>query len=202
MACISLICAAGLPGAEDVDVPAYLARVKEWAALVRERIPRFVYAFKNNPEEFRHSQAFFFARILVQVLKKDIGVHYNPARVSCADNATQTYRDSRDLLIHGPLGPTLAGTCNNIPMAVVAVGRALGYPIYLAVTPCYVYAKWVEPNGNVFNVEASNPAGMTSPTDDQYRADKPLPEALSHDPYYMRPLAINDELALCMVSRG
>jgi hypothetical protein len=29
LACLSLVCARGLPGAEDVDIPAYLTRVKE-----------------------------------------------------------------------------------------------------------------------------------------------------------------------------
>jgi hypothetical protein len=204
LACISLICATGLPGAEDVNIPTYLARVKEWAALVRQRIPRLLHNFRNCPADFNNSEGYFLASVLVQVLKQDVGVHYNPALISPSEAKRNLgYPDSRDLLIHGPLGPTLAGTCNNIPMAVVAVARELGYPVYLASTPAHVYAKWMEPNGYTFNIEASNPAGMISDPDEKYRDTPfPMPETLIRSGYYLRPFTAVDELALCLVSRA
>lgn len=204
LACLSLVCARGLPGAEDVDIPAYLTRVKEWAALVRQRTPRFIGSFKNDPADFNHSYGFFLMSILVQVLKKDLGLQYNSAWISPSEETVKSgYLDSRDLLIHGPLGPTLTGTCNNIPMAVVAVARQLGYPVYLAATPDHVYAKWVEPGGYNFNIEASNPAGMTSPPDEHYRDHPPaMTDYLLQSGCYLRPLSPVDELALCLVSRG
>ncbi len=204
LACISLVCATGLPGAEDVDIAVYLARVSEWAAFVRYRLPSFAGAFLNRPEDFRNSEAFFLMSVLVQVLKLEIGLHYIPDRIPPLKSGSDTdWRTSRNLLIHGPLGPTLAGTCNNIPMAVVAVARELGYPVYLAASPFHVYAKWVEPNGYSFNIEASNPAGMVSHSDDHYR-EWPIrmTETLVRSGYYLRPFSVVDELALCMVSRG
>jgi hypothetical protein len=194
----------GLPGAEDVNIPTYLSRVKEWAAFVRNRIPRFSQEFKLNAAEYHHSENFFNMFILVQVLKLEIGIRYNPERIGPSEaNACLSYPDSRDLLINGPLGPTRQGTCNNIPMAVVAVARELGYPVYLSKTLIHVFAKWVGPNGYTFNIEASNPAGMVSHPDEYYRdTPEPIPEAFLRSGCYLRPLTATEELAFCMMSRG
>jgi len=202
LACISLVCSTGLPGAEDVEIPVYLARVAEWADIVRQEIPKFVYAFESNPTAFANSESVFLMRVLVQVLKLKMGIHCNEKRTEPSES-NAWYTDSRDLLIHGPLGPTRRGTCNNIPMAVAAVARELGYPVYLATTPYHVYGKWVGSDGYTFNIEATNPAGMVSHSDDYYRdRPVPMPDSILRSGYYMRPLDIVDELALCMVSRG
>jgi hypothetical protein len=199
---ISLVCANGLAGAEELDIPVCIARVRQWANRVRERLPRFASAFSRDPEYFNHSRNVFLMTIVVQVLKQDIGLCYNPERLPTTE-VRPAPPDSRDLLIHGPLGPSLVGTCNNIPMVVVAVARELGYPVYLATTPLHVYAKWFEPGGEEFNIEASNPAGMVSHPDTYYRDRPPvIPEALLQSGSYLRPLTAAEELALCLVSRG
>jgi hypothetical protein len=88
-------------------------------------------------------------------------------------------------------------------MAIVAVARELGFPVYLAATAVHVYAKWHEPNGYTFNIEAANPAGMVIHPDEYYRDLPPgMTEALLRSGYYLRPLTVTDELALCMISRG
>jgi len=95
------------------------------------------------------------------------------------------------------------GTCNNIPMAIVAVGRALGYPVHLAANAHHIFVKWVKPNGRSFVIEASNQGGMITHPEEYYRTwPIPMTEAQSRSGYYLRPFTPKDELALCLVSRA
>ncbi|MBW7904863.1 MAG: hypothetical protein LC135_09655 [Phycisphaerae bacterium] len=58
LALLNLICAKGLPGAEDLDIPATLKKLDEWAAKVRHETARHLYRV-NDPryaEHYRHSQ--------------------------------------------------------------------------------------------------------------------------------------------------
>jgi tetratricopeptide (TPR) repeat protein len=202
---ISLSCSDGLPGAEDVNPPEYLARVEEWAAVVRRETPKYIGSFRKRPHEYQHSQAFFRASMLVQILKKDLGVRYNLDRKQQDPDVVSPlgFFDSRDVLIHGPLGPTRMGTCNNIPMVVVAVGRKLGYPVHLAANAHHVYVKWVKPSGQSFVIEASNVGGMITHPEEYFRTwPIPMTEAQSRSGYYLRAFTPKDELALCLVSRA
>lgn len=200
---MSLACSTGLPGAEDVDPADYFARVRDWAGLVRQQTRRYANAFQRNPAEFDHSEGVFRMMVLVQVLKRDLSVHFNPERALPLDIASPMgFLDSRDVLIHGPLGPTRSGTCNNIPMVVVAVARELGYPVYLACNAHHAYVKWFEPTGNTFNIEASCPGGMNSYSDDHYRDwPHPMSDLQTRSGCYLRPMTPAEELALCIVSR-
>jgi hypothetical protein len=61
------------------------------------------------------------------------------------------------------------GSCSSIPVLVAAVARRLGYPVGLATTARHIYARWDNGRGHSFNIEASNPMGMTVPDDEHYR---------------------------------
>ena len=101
--------------------------------------------------------------------------------------------DSRDVFIHGLLDddPNRRwGTCASIPVLITAVARRLGYPVGLAVAGRHIYARW-EDDGVCFNIEASNPMGMTVPSDDEFR-DKirstPGVPGEEQSGYYLRTL--------------
>lgn len=200
---VNLVCAAGLCGAEGLDVPQYLARLDEWAARVQMRTARAYDIFRRHPERCDHSENVFRMMMLVEVVKLDFKCHYNPERVpNDAAYCPMPFWDSKDLLIHGLLGDDRAGTCNNIPVLVVALGRRLGYPLKLLTTPTHVFARW-DDGRERFNVEASNPGGLVIHDDEHYRQRirETLPKG-DPDDCYLRPLTPAEELALFLISRA
>ena len=70
------------------------------------------------------------------------------------------------MFIHGLLAGH-GGTCCNMPVLQIAIGRRLGYPLYLRKAHWHYFARWDEPGGESFNVECTN--GFTSPPDECYR---------------------------------
>jgi hypothetical protein len=87
-------------------------------------------------------------------------------------------------------------------MLVAAVGRRLAYPLYLAVTRHHVYVKWIEPTGYSFNIEASNPQGMTRHSDEYYANIHPFTDHETRSGCYLRALTPSEELALNLISRA
>ena len=73
---MNLLCAQGLPGCDQVDVPGALAVLDAWAARVKSETGRHVQRFERNPAEFEHSRGFFKMLMLGVVLAEDFKVHY------------------------------------------------------------------------------------------------------------------------------
>jgi hypothetical protein len=130
IALLNLICARGLPGADNLDFDSLLAKIEAWVDQVRHETQRQWYRFLADPGDYENSAAYFKILVMITVLQRDLGVVYNPARVKdpkfqdpyCVE---PDFRDSRDLFIHGTLlGP--GGTCASMPVLYVAVGAAVG----------------------------------------------------------------------------
>lgn len=192
----SLLCASGLPGAGGVDVDGVLSKLDDWARQVaaetRRQRPRFV----ADPAAFRNSEAYFRMLTLVTVLQRDLGVRYNAARVTEVD-----FKDSRDLFVHGLTGYGDGGTCVSMPVAYVAVGRRLGYPLKLALAKSHVFVRW-DGQGERLNIEATN-RGLTCLPDEYYTSwPAPLSQAERRGGWYLRSLAPAEELALLLQTRG
>jgi tetratricopeptide (TPR) repeat protein len=200
---MSLVCAHGLPGAEDLDIPAYFTRLDQWAARVHRRTEACYHIFERSPERSRNSLNVFRMQMLVECVKLDFRCRYNPDRLIDNDLACpMPFWDSKDLLIHGLLSERRSGTCNNIPMLVVALARRLRYPVKLVCTPVHVFARW-DDGRERFNIEASNPAGMVMHDDAYYRERGRTYFADEADNgYYLQSLTPEDDLALCLFSRA
>ena len=56
---MNLLCAQGLPGADDLDVNSSLATLYQMAARVRGETERNFYRFKQSPTDFENSEGFF-----------------------------------------------------------------------------------------------------------------------------------------------
>jgi hypothetical protein len=56
---MNLLCAQGLPGAEDLDVASSLAMLDQMAERVRSETERHFYRFRQNPSEFENSEGYF-----------------------------------------------------------------------------------------------------------------------------------------------
>lgn len=70
LAVVNLLCAKGLPGTENLDIPAILARLDEWAAKVKAETQRHLYRVTDPryADHYAHSEARLRAEFLVQSL--------------------------------------------------------------------------------------------------------------------------------------
>jgi hypothetical protein len=200
---LNLDAAEGLPGAEGLDVDAKLAELDRWAKHVASETERNLHRFRENPAEYENSEAYFRALMLIVALQGDLGVHYNPERISEPD-----FTNSKDLFLHGMIGDSNGGTCSSMPVLYVAIGRRLGYPMRLAVAKAHVFARWDggdHPNPAFrgrFNVEGTN-RGLNT-FEDEYYAEHPmkLTERERQGEWYLRSLTPSEELAIFLMQRG
>ena len=111
IAAMNLACAAGLPGSENLDRKALLAKLDSWASYVACETQRHRYRFQQHPDEYNHSFGEFAMLMMATVLYKDLGVRYNPDQITPIGEATGfDFTRSQDLFINGLLQGT-GGTC-------------------------------------------------------------------------------------------
>jgi len=151
---MNLVCAGRLAGADGLDVGRCLARLDEWAGHVRRETERHVYRFRREPGEYDHSEGTFRMLMLVTVLQQDLGVRYNAKRVRDVD-----FRRSENLFLHGLPAGGDGGTSVSMPVAYVAVGRRLGYPLKLVRAKAHVRPRW---EGAWRTIKCAIPAWSTS----------------------------------------
>jgi hypothetical protein len=166
VAAVNLACAAGLPGAERIDVPMCLARLDYYGYRVQRETKRLHRSFRHHRYDYNNSEAYFRVLVLITVLQRDLGVRYNPAKIPA-----DVPLDTADSFIHGVLFGD-GGTCATMPVVYAAVGRRLGYPMKLVLArgpgANHVFARWEGPGGERFNIEATAP-GLSCPPDAHYR---------------------------------
>lgn len=196
IAVTNLLCAEGLPGAEDLDVDGCLLILTDWSRRVAWETDRHLYKYRRRPSEYENSEAYFRMLTLVTILQRDIGVRYNPAAIG-----DWGFADSRDSFLHGLVTGRRMGTCSSMPVLYVAVARRLGYPVHLAMANGHVFARW-QSEDERFNIEGTN-RGMEVISDDEYKVwPRPLTPDQLRTGQYLRPLSAAEEVALFLGNRG
>jgi hypothetical protein len=208
---MNLLCAAGLPGTENMPVERYLRVVDAWARQVRVRTQDLCIAFQEHPDEFQRSEALWRLWCLTRVLWQECKLHYCPDEIDLSKDAN--WADASRHLIHGLLGPQRHGTCASLPVLLAAVGRRLGYPMRLVHSPGHVFSRWD-------GLDHPNPAwrekrniefnGDFDSFPDEHYYERPrrwLPvwhemERLRPLPLYLRSLTPAEELASFLAQRG
>jgi hypothetical protein len=166
IAAVNLACAAGLPGAEKIDVPFCLRALDSWARTVKRWTDAaYQEYFLTNPGEFQNSATFFRIVALVTALQRHCGVKYDPSKIGLGPEAPFDFDEQ---FIHGVIqGP--GGTCATLPVVYAAVGRRLGYPIRLVATKRHLFCRWDDPQtGERVNMEGAGDGFSVFP-DDHYR---------------------------------
>lgn len=196
---VNLACAAGLPGAEGLNVSQCLATLDRWAKALKRYTRDAMWEYQREPERFERHRGFFRFSVLVTFLKhpRSLGVRYQPSAIANFD-----FSDSRDDLLHGLLTRRL-GTCTSLPVLFVALGRRLGYPMHLAVAKQHVFCQWVDADGSRANLEGSNGAGGEMLPDERYHSwPRPLTRDNLASGRYLRPLTRGEEFGLFLETRG
>jgi hypothetical protein len=195
---MNLLCAQGLPGSEQLDIPKCLKRLDEWAADVQFLTEQNMWAFREDPGKYRNSENKFRVLLLFSVLQLEHGVHYtNGGDRNC------NYMSSKNPFIHGMIDDTNGGTCASMPVLYVAIGRRIGYPMKLVLAKTHIFARWEDPKtGEKFNIEGTNNVFSDHP--DSYYRNWPYPIADEEvrEGWYMKSLTPAEELAVFLQNRA
>jgi len=211
---INLLTAKGLPGAENLDVDRSLKTLDLWAAWVRHETDRHLYKFREAPEEYSRSEAYFHALMMICTLQEDFHVCYNrdpkmrsgPVEVVPSD--LTFFGNPKDLFVHGLTGGAHEGTCASLPVLYVAIGRRLGYPLKLVECKGHLFARW-EDDKERFNIEGTNRGLNCYPDQEYLEWPYPISKEELATGMYMTSLSPKRELAaflelraLCLKQNG
>jgi len=197
IAVLNLACSKGLPGG-DVDIPATRRLLDQWADHVRSETERNYHLFTDNPAKYANSESFFKAVVMVVVLKQDMGIHYNDERMKDVD-----FTHGEDFLMYGLVGQLRAGTCSSLPVLYVAIGRRLGYPLYLVATARHVFCRWESDDGRVrFNLEGTGDAIHAYPDSFYTQWALKLDDLHMQSGVFLRNMSGLEEFASFLMIRG
>lgn len=201
---MNLLCAEGLPGAENLNVEESLTTLDQWAQHIKAETDRNYHHFKEDPAYYSNSEAFYKMLMMAVVLYEDCGVRYNPKLITSPEATTADdhfFADSRDVLIHGLVGTQHMGTCSSMPILYIALGRRLGYPIKLAKAKGHLFMRWDSPTEK-FDMDATG-KGLNKYDDEFYKQwPFPLSAADIQEEDYLKSLSAKEELSVFLSIRG
>jgi hypothetical protein len=201
---MNLLCAEGLPGADNLVAQDCLATLEQWAAHVKSETERHLYKFRANPGEFENSEGYFRMLMMAVIMYEDFMVRYNPQKISVPGTSISGdhfFADSRDILLHGLLGPGRTGTCSSMPVLYIALGRRLGYPLKLVTTKAHLFIRWEDASGR-FDLEATG-KGMNKYDDAHFRSwPFPVSDQEIAEKGYLKSLTPVEELSVFLSIRA
>lgn len=205
---MNLLCADEASPNEDLDVEALREKLDEWADHCRREEIRFRGAFKKNPKRYDDSYAKFKAVNLALTIKEDFKCRYQMRLVHSgvmADiNSPAFFKDYNDVFTPGLLRRR-RGTCSSYPVLIAALGRRLGYPIFLKATRGHLLCEW-DDGVERFNID-TNGNGVDTPPDEYYLespigAMEGMSAADIKREYFMRPLGNWETLGMFIETMG
>ena len=191
---MNLICANKALVGEDVGVERLAKRLDEWAEHCRREEERFRRSFEKNPKRYDGSYAKFKAINLALTIKEDFNCRYQMELVKSGVMANLSspafFKNPNDVFVTGLLR-NRRGTCASYPVLIAALGRRLGYPIFLKGTRGHLFCEW-DDGVERFNID-TNGEGVDTPPDDYYlKSSIGAMAGMSKEDmergYYMRPL--------------
>ncbi len=196
---MDLLCAEGLPGAEELSIGQCSRTLDEWAKQTRFGTARQLSRFHADPKHWNYSAGIFRMDMLIATLQRHFGIRYEPRFIPVKGvpeaSDKEFYSDSRTIFIHGLLTANRTGTCSSMPVLYVAVGRRLGYPLKLVLSKTHVFARW-DGEKDSFNIEGTN-IGLSAPTDQKYRTwPLPIDDKEITEERYLASLTPQEELSV------
>jgi hypothetical protein len=201
---MNMLCAQGLPGAEDIIVADYQAMLDQWAQHVKLETERNFHHFKEGPAYYYHSEAFYKMLMMAVVVYEDCGIRYNSKWIAPPSETRPDdhfFADAHDVFIHGMIGPRRMGTCSSMPVFYIALGRRLGYPLKLVTTKGHLFMRW-DSSTERFDMDATG-KGIDRYDDDYYKKWPFLiTEQEIQEEGYLKSLSPREELSVFFAIRA
>jgi hypothetical protein len=201
---MNMLCAEGVTGAEDMKIADYQATLDQWAQRVKSETDRNFHRFREDPAFFYNSESFYKMVMMAVVVYEDFGIRYNPKWITPPSETRADdhfFADSRDVFIHGMVGPQHMGTCSSMPVFYIALGRRLGYPLKLVTTKQHLFMRWESPTER-FNMDATG-KGIDRYDDEYYKKwPFPITEREIQEEGYLKSLSPSEELSVFLAIRA
>ena len=201
---MNILCAQGLSGAEDMKVADHQATLDQWAQRVKSETDRNFHRFREDPAYFYNSESFYKMVMMAVVVYEDFGIRYNPKWIAPPSEIRADdhfFADSRDVFVHGMVGPQHMGTCSSMPVFYIALGRRLGYPLKLATTKQHLFMRWESPMER-FDMDATG-KGIDRYDDEYYKKwPFPITEQEIQEEGYLKSLSPSEELSVFLAIRA
>jgi regulator of sirC expression with transglutaminase-like and TPR domain len=187
----------GLPGTEGLCVDDLLARLNDWTEFIRHGTNDYRELFERDPAQLKCSWPNFYMQVMLTFLGRDLRVRYNIELM----RDPVDWSDARDAFIQGVL-TGYGGTCASMPVLYTAVGRRLGYPMYIVECVGHRFARWDSGKGERINLGSTNDDVVIR--DDEYYRHWPckLTPAELASGIYMQNLTPREEIAKFLIARN
>lgn len=147
---MNLVVAQGVPALADLDIGRYIAIVDAWADDLRERMRAFEPQFFESPNSWDNDLTLFRLGLVCWFVDEVLGVAYREDQ----RNVTRIrYTDPTDLFLNGVID-TRRGTCANLALLNVVLGRRVGLPVSLACVASHYVCRY-DDGTTVHNIETT-----------------------------------------------
>lgn len=169
---MNLICARDADGTERIDVARLVKELDNWAEIAKTAEEHYRKSFEEHPERYDNSYAKYRAVNLALTVKEDMQCRYQKSLIASGAmddiHSPRFFRNPDDVFISGLL-LNRRGTCSSFPVLLVALGRRLGYPLYLKATLGHMFCCW-DDGTERFNLDTNGDA-VDTPPDEYYLTD-------------------------------
>jgi hypothetical protein len=159
---MNLAVARGVPALANLDIGHYVQLADRWADDLQTRMPGMETEFRQSPEDWRNDLDFFRLGLVCWYVDVVLNVAYREDQREATDIL---YTDPTDLFLNGVMD-TRRGTCANLPLLHVVLGRRIGLPVSLACVGSHLLCRF-DDGQTTINIEATETGrgGFSSQTD-------------------------------------
>ena len=201
---LNLLCGAGLDGNEKVNLNQCRKALDDLVKMVKSETDRNWERFKRNPSEYQNSEAYYRMGMVITVIRQDFKAKYNPKLITDPSKRAENevfYKDASNVFLQGLLTGDKMGTCASMPVLYVAVGRRLGYPVYLVSTKGHLFCRWEDENERM-NFEGTGDGVRTDPDEKYHKFPFTLTQQEIENSTYLKNLTRAQELAIFLDTRA
>ncbi len=204
MAELNLLCGSGLDGNEKANLNECKKSLDDLADMVKAETARNWARFQSNPSEYQNSEAYYRMGMLITVIRQDFKAKYNPKLITDPSKRTENevfFKDASNVFLQGLLTGDKMGTCASMPVLYVAVGRRLGYPVYLVSTKGHLFCRW-EDDKERMNFEGTGEGIRIDPDEKYHKFPFTLTQQEIENSTYLKNLTRAQELAIFLDTRA
>ena len=147
---MNLAVAKGIPSLADLNVGEYVRLADAWADDLRARMPAMEEGFSDAPHHWNNDIDYFRLGVVAWYVDAVLGVAYRDDQLHVEQIL---YTDPTDLFLNGVM-KTRRGTCGNMALLHVVLGRRIGLPVSLATVGTHYVCRF-DNGSKTFNVEAT-----------------------------------------------